>query len=130
MDNIDIAKEWFHVANSDLASAEFLQNMQPVPVEIICYHCQQAAEKYLKGYLAWQGEAIKKTHDLTLLNKLCRKYDEDFGKINEDCLMLTDFGVNVRYPFPIDIGEADMVLAIKRTQKIRTFVLAKTIRTQ
>jgi len=36
----------------DLGTAEYLQNMSPLPLEIICYHCQQSAEKYLKGYLA------------------------------------------------------------------------------
>ncbi|MCD4692773.1 MAG: HEPN domain-containing protein [Calditrichales bacterium] len=46
MDNKDIANEWFEIANMDLSSASFLKNMQPVPIEIICYHCQQSAEKY------------------------------------------------------------------------------------
>ena len=103
MDNKDIAKEWFKIAESDLSSAEFLQNMQSMPTEIICYHCQQSAEKYLKGFLALNSEEIKRTHDLVILNKECRKYDEDLEMIEEDCLMLTDYGVNIRYPFPMDI---------------------------
>lgn len=40
MDNKDIAKEWFDIAQADLSSAEFLMNMHPIPLEIICYHCQ------------------------------------------------------------------------------------------
>jgi len=40
MDNKDIAKEWFRVAEADLASAVFLQGMRPIPIEVICYHCQ------------------------------------------------------------------------------------------
>lgn len=44
MNNKDIAKEWFMFANNDLNSAEFLLNMKPLPLEIICYHCQQSAE--------------------------------------------------------------------------------------
>ncbi len=55
MDNLSIAQEWFVIANTDLASATFLQNMHPIPIEIICYHCQQATEKYLKGFLASHG---------------------------------------------------------------------------
>ncbi|NUO84265.1 HEPN domain-containing protein, partial [candidate division KSB1 bacterium] len=50
MNHKDVAQEWFKIAESDLASAIFLQNLHPLPVEIICYHCQQAAEKYLKGF--------------------------------------------------------------------------------
>ena len=125
MDNKDVAKEWFKVAETDLASAEFLQRMKPVPVEIICYHCQQSAEKHLKGFLALKGEAIEKIHDLIRLNKICQKYAEDFETIEEDCLMLTDYAVNVRYPFPMDVNEADMHLALKNAQKIRDFVSEK-----
>lgn len=125
MDNTDIAKEWFKIAELDLSSAEFLQNMQPIPIEIICYHCQQSAEKYLKGYLALKGEEIKRTHDLVLLIKECQKYDEDFEVIKEDGLMLTDYGVNVRYPFPMEINESDIKIAVKSAYKIKDFVLAK-----
>ncbi len=123
MDNKDIAKEWFEIAENDINSAEFLQQMHPVPNEIICYHCQQSAEKFLKGFLAINGEEILKTHDLVLLNNLCIKYKTEFSEISEDCLMLTDFGVNVRYPFHLDITEADMKIAIKRANKIKAFVL-------
>lgn len=122
MDNQDIAKEWFKIADTDLLSAEFLQKMRPVPLEIICYHCQQAAEKYLKGYLASQGESVKKTHDLLLLNNACQAYDKNFESIRDICLMLTDFGVIVRYPYQLEINEADMALAIKNARQIQQFV--------
>jgi HEPN domain-containing protein len=125
MDNQDIAKEWLKIAELDLSSAEFLQKMNPIPVEIICYHCQQAAEKYLKGFLALNGEEIKKTHDLMQLNKMCQKYEEKFGMIAEECLLLTDYGVNIRYPFPMDINDADMKIAFRNAQKIKDFVLAR-----
>ncbi len=113
MDNKNIAKERINIAEADLSSAEFLQNMRSIPTEIICYHCQQSAEKYLKGFLALNSEEIKRTHDLVILNKECCKYDEDFETIEEECLMLTDYGVNIRYPFPMDINETDMEVAIR-----------------
>lgn len=125
MKNTDIVKEWFNIAETDLSSAEFLQTMQPVPIEIICYHCQQSAEKYLKGFLALKGKESKRTHDLILLNKECRKYDEDFITIEDDCLMLTDYGIIVRYPFPMNINESDMKIALKNAHKIKDYVLAK-----
>ncbi len=58
MDNKKIAMEWFKFAEEDLSSAEFLLNKRPVPLEIICYHCQQSSEKYLKGYIILNGEKI------------------------------------------------------------------------
>ena len=64
MDNNKIYTEWFEFAKRDLESAKFLMNMHPRPIEIICYHCEQSAEKYLKGYLIKAGNKIERTHDL------------------------------------------------------------------
>ena len=86
MSNRELAQEWFKVADMDLTSAAYLQGMRPIPVEIICYHCQQSAEKFLKGYLAFCGEPIRKTHDLVQLNKLCQIHDGEFREIENECL--------------------------------------------
>ncbi|SPF52644.1 hypothetical protein SBF1_5970006 [Candidatus Desulfosporosinus infrequens] len=51
MDKTSIVNEWLDFANKDISSAKYLLDMRPVPLEIICYHCEQAAEKALKGYL-------------------------------------------------------------------------------
>lgn len=127
MDKKSVAQEWFEIANLDYESAKYLQNMQPVPIEIICYHCQQTAEKYLKGFLAFQGQEVTKTHDLVLLNKLCQKIDAAFQQIAEDALLLTDYGVNIRYPYPLELNEEDMQLALKNAGNIKSFVKRKTV---
>jgi HEPN domain-containing protein len=51
MDEIRSALEWLRFAKMDLSSAEFLLKHKPLPKEIICFHCQQTAEKGLKGVL-------------------------------------------------------------------------------
>lgn len=58
MDNKTVALEWQRYAAQDLSSAEFLLTMKPQPLEIICYHCQQCAEKNLKSFMAYQGARI------------------------------------------------------------------------
>jgi HEPN domain-containing protein len=35
-----------------------------------CFHCQQSAEKFLKGLLEDLGQTVPKTHDLIALQKL------------------------------------------------------------
>ena len=40
--------EWLEYSKRDFDSATFLKNMKPLPCEIICYLCQQSAEKALK----------------------------------------------------------------------------------
>jgi len=125
MDNSQLAKEWFDIAETDLSSAKHLLTMHPKPIEIICYHCQQSTEKLLKGYLVLNNHEVLKTHDLMLLNNLCIEYDEDFQNLNEECLRLTDYSVNVRYPYQFDLNEDDMNLALKDAEKVQKFVLDK-----
>ena len=50
MDKI-IVEEWLRFANNDLEAVRILSSHHPMQLEIICYHCQQAAEKALKAYL-------------------------------------------------------------------------------
>ena len=42
--------EWIAYSDMDIASAKHLCSMKPQPLEIICYLCQQSAEKALKAY--------------------------------------------------------------------------------
>jgi HEPN domain-containing protein len=37
------------------------------PADLVCFHCQQGAEKYLKGFLAWHAVPFPRTHDLAAL---------------------------------------------------------------
>ena len=117
MNNRDIAEEWFKMAEIDFDSANFLLAMKPVPFEIICYHCQQCVEKYLKGFIALNGGQILKTHDLLILNKECVNFKNEFKEIENECMELTDYGVQVRYPFHIEIEDYDVQNALKNTQK-------------
>lgn len=108
----------------DLASAEHLLNMHPTPVEVICYHCQQSAEKYLKGYLVLRGKNPPKTHDLDELCKLCSETHDDFGRIADLCSDLTAYGVQTRYPAGPTLEERDMSQALGGAQEIRDFILS------
>ena len=76
MSGTSLSSEWLDMAEMDLNAAEYLLGMRPVPVEIICYHCEQAAEKLLKGALIHAGIEPPKTHDLIQLCKLCSEMDE------------------------------------------------------
>ncbi|MHB1253556.1 MAG: hypothetical protein ACYCZ1_05250 [Candidatus Humimicrobiaceae bacterium] len=56
MVNIKEAQEWQRLAAMELSTVECLLSMSPLPIEIICYHCQQSAEKYPKVYLVFFAE--------------------------------------------------------------------------
>ena len=64
----EVSKEvldWERFAEMDYITANHLdKTLYPKPMEIICYHCQQCAEKYLKALTEHIGKEIEKTHDL------------------------------------------------------------------
>ena len=124
-DKINIVKEWLDFAYRDISSAKYLLNMRPTPMEIICYHCEQAVEKLLKGYLIYQNVEPPRTHVLKLLCKMCEDADETFKEISEQCGNLTIYGVQSRYPYEIDITEYDMKRAIIDADFIMKFVLMR-----
>ena len=118
----DLKTEWFQYADMDLASAEHLQSMRPQPFEIICFLCQQSAEKNLKGYLIGKGVAEPpKTHNLDTLGILCSEYDNRFQEIKKACSVLTVYGVQSRYPNELGITENDMQKALEYARTIRSF---------
>lgn len=124
MDKVTQAQEWQRFAAMDLDSAEYLLKMHLVPIEIICYHCQQSAEKYLKGYLVLCGKNPPKIHDLDELCKLCTGLSDTFKNIADHCSDLTAYGVHSRYPMEMMLEEQDMRQALNSAKAIRDFVLA------
>lgn len=55
------AREWLVRASRDLRGAEHALKADPPLVEDALFHCQQAAEKAMKGFLAWHDRPFGKT---------------------------------------------------------------------
>lgn len=66
----------------------------------VCFLCQQAVEKYLKGYLVYAQGKFPKVHDLTHLLKLCARSNNKFLNILSDSEILSQYYVVARYPLP------------------------------
>lgn len=96
--NNEYLQKWLIKADNDLKVAEHEINTDKneMVTEAICFHCQQAVEKYLKAYLIFCKADFGKTHNLEYLLKLCSKYDQEFNKI--DVGDLSFYAVEVRYP--------------------------------
>ena len=105
------SSEWLDFAYMDLSAAEHLLTMRPLPVEIICYHCEQAAEKFLKATLVQFDREPPKTHDLIQLCKLCCEVDTRFEQL--------------RYPSNLELDESDAVCALKECRLVQDFVCQK-----
>ena len=125
MDNLKHAKEWLKYAETDYDVAVHLSSHHPVPIEIICFHCQQAGEKALKAILAYYDKDIPRTHNLHSVLELCGvHYPEMTDAFSTQAKRLTDFAVIIRYPNEIEVTEADMVLALKSAEQILSYVSA------
>ena len=120
--NIEDAAEWIKIADNDFDSAKLLNESIRKHYEIICYHCAQAVEKYLKGYLICNDVLLEKTHDLLFLNKLCIKKDKSFENIIVECGFLNRFANDIRYPHKYEANEIDANFSISVVEKIRKFI--------
>ena len=115
--------EWVRIAKTDMISAQHLNDtLYPKPLEIICYHCQQAAEKMLKALvIACQGE-VQKTHDLGLLTDQL----SEFISLPNDVIFaaddLTEYGVKIRYPIEAMIEETHVAKALSDMKIVCDYV--------
>jgi len=71
-DKQEMLQQWIDKGKDELRSAEYLSTMHhPTPDEVICYLCQQSAEKYLKAFIYSHDIEPDKTHDLEYLLEIC-----------------------------------------------------------
>lgn len=127
MDYKDLAKKWFNKGNNDLIAGEYILSMPNPPVDIVCFHSQQAAEKYLKGFLAFHGRETPKIHDLEELISMCEEIDSDFAELLDTASELSGYAVEVRYPLEADynITIEEARHAIKDAKKFKELILNK-----
>ena len=93
----------------------------------ICFLCQSAAEKYLKGYLVAQGWELEKTHDLVALLTRCTDYADRFAALREGGAVLNEYIVAGRYPGDVayeEIGDAEAKEAVAIVRRIEEAVRA------
>ncbi|GHV83994.1 hypothetical protein AGMMS50212_13340 [Spirochaetia bacterium] len=126
MDKATELAQWFFIAGEDLKSAEYLATMHyPRPEGIICFHCQQSAEKNLKGFLFQNNVAFEKIHDLKMILKQCETVDTSFSSILPQCSVLNRYSVIPRYPDEFEITAEDTNNAIQYAKDIMDFVNTK-----
>ena len=113
---------WYRFAQMDLLAADILnKHAYPKPLEIICYHAQQFAEKMFKGFLVANDVAPPKKHDLPLLCDLCVAINSRFEVLSDISDFLTLFGVQPRYPNELEVLDDDAERALRSMQKIMVF---------
>ena len=116
-------KDWLKKAEADYAGALHLARRRKAPLpDLVCFHCQQAAEKYLKAFLVFQEALFPKTHDLLSLLESCMKYKSDLGLWSEPFELLNPYSVQFRYPGE-EASHDEARVAIRTIKRIRAFML-------
>jgi HEPN domain-containing protein len=65
---LEVLRQWVRKAEHDLEAARRIMAVEEgCPYDTVCFHCQQAIEKYLKALLTLSGVPALRTHDLEKL---------------------------------------------------------------
>ncbi|RLD66035.1 MAG: DNA-binding protein [Bacteroidetes bacterium] len=124
MNNQQLSKEWFRKAYNDLSAAKIIisAEIEKKPYDTVCFHSQQAVEKFLKGFLTYHNKNFPKSHFLEMLLELCKEIDLSFEDIAE-IGMLTPYSVEIRYPDNTDEIEAEEAEeAYQLALKVKQFI--------
>jgi len=122
-DNKDVAKGWIRKAESDIENLRTMME-KGTALDTACFHAQQAAEKYLKGFLSFNGVVFPRTHDIEELLDLCATIDGRFSDLIQETVFLTDYAVELRYDFEFWPEKEDVEAALEATDRIKQLVLS------
>ena len=95
-----LALRWLAVGTEDLRVARLcLDALEPARAAS-AYHCQQAAEKLVKGLLVLADVPFTKTHELERLGTLAAPAYPEYESLFEATYLLTSWAFEFRYPGP------------------------------
>jgi HEPN domain-containing protein len=108
---------WIRRAAADLRGADIDLAAIPPLIGDAVFHCQQAAEKALKAFLAWHDVPFRKTHDLAEIGQQCAVLDRSLESLCRRAEGLTTFAWIFRYPGELEeppVEDAVSALALAR----------------
>ncbi len=86
-----LVRSWLVKAQRDLASAHALAEADPPLLDTAVYHCQQAAEKAIKGFLVFHDCEFGRVHDLEALVIAAAPFAEGFWDWSDAARRLTPY---------------------------------------
>jgi HEPN domain-containing protein len=104
--------EWVEKAEADYMGAVDMNRRRKYPLpDLVCFHCQQSAEKYRKAFLIAHGATPPHIHDLEDLLAECAIYDLSLAALHPLVVELDPYSVRFRYPgASTTVAEADSAL--------------------
>src|SRR6516165_8047493 len=109
---------WVRKAEADHITARRSSRGKIALHDVVCFHCQQCAEKYLKGLLEELARPVPKTHDLEGLLGCLLPYHPTLRSLRRGMDFLTQFAVETRYPGE-NVTRRQAEAALRWQQRIR-----------
>jgi HEPN domain-containing protein len=116
-------RAWIAKAENDLRNIELVMPAEDAPLDTVCFHAQQAAEKYIKAALTFSGISFGRTHDLPELSALLLSEYPSLAAIG-DLSDLTDAAVTARYPEDLIVYDREFAEdLVAQTRKVKSAIL-------
>ena len=122
---VETPQKWLRYAEGDLLVAEHEMQIPSPVYHTVCFLCQSAAEKFLKGFLISRGWSLEKTHDIVELLGWCADYDAGLAGLVAEGSLLNEYIVAGRYPGDVaveEIGATEAREALEAAQSIQAHV--------
>ena len=108
-------RAWLVKALNDIRAAEALSAVSPPLPGEAAFHCQQAAEKALKGFLTWNGRTFRRTHNLEEIGEQCLTIDRSLREVVDQAVPLGEYAWKFRYPGEPGAPSPDEVVEVVAT---------------
>ncbi len=114
---LELISKWFKKAKNDLRVVQQIMTDSDYPTDIVCFHSQQAIEKFLKAILIYRDIEFKRSHDLIYLLNFSELSADTKQMYIATFLDINYYAVNARYPGEEDdptIAEAELAFQIAK----------------
>ncbi|MBI5841556.1 MAG: HEPN domain-containing protein [Chloroflexi bacterium] len=120
---LSLVRKWIMKARRDLLSAKKLARGKDPYLDTAIYHCQQLAEKVIKGWLVYHDISFEKTHDLRLLMILASEAEPKFKPWVDIVVQISPYATAYRYPGEVlEPTEKEFLQAFKNASTLYEFV--------
>ncbi|AEM72916.1 HEPN domain-containing protein [Caldicellulosiruptor acetigenus] len=111
--------DWIQMGKKDFRAAQILYEHEG-DRGLVCFHCQQAVEKYLKAFLLAKTGIVHEGHNLLKLLKKALEFEPSLSEFAKDVSFVNMFYIEVRYPpdEPMYVSVEDTEECLQITQKI------------
>lgn len=112
-------REWLEMAKKDIQGAEILFE-HDADNGIVCFHCQQAIEKSLKGFLISVSGILHDGHSLVKLCKKAANHNSLFSDMLKDMAFVNTYYIETRYPAedPLMVSKEDAAECMTISKKV------------